>query len=1049
MRATSAGKVFNTRWGYPMVQTSVMDQPAEITPATLAPRLADLPTHEMTWEYFELLLRRMAREVRGLRQVQLYGTRGQAQYGIDIVGRNTDGMGEAIQGKKYTQFTKKDLTDAVTKFLDERSELPFTVERLIVAAGCHVDRTEIVDELYRFSQDHDDLEIELWDRRSIGDELRGRRDLVTEFFGDTTAELFCYPAPLHVVLAQPADRIGMADALMRGPASAVGADQHLDEATRLEAEDPHGAAQELQQAEALLVGGSFGAHAAVLTRRRAELLSAAGDHEEAAALLSRHFWQALDNYDQAEAEEVAHSLHRVGEATGGLVVDAIAQAAIRVVRHPIGLPSVEFAEPWIEQAPDETARLALLTAETAAIDFESAWRRENAELLNRCADAVSGAGAEVEVEVERLIHRIRIEIADATGEWTELLERARRRRVARGTVALILARYAMHSAERGVFAAADESWEEAIEQACLDGRNNAAAEWVHSRRHLHSRHLGPQADLDDFPKLVKSLWQAGDATGTSPAHRIEVRALQAIAQNKPHVAAPQLRAWLRFAHSEGYWGEVNYVRTLLAGTYRHADEPDHAATLLISAGQAGPAEELAEEAGDRYLDVRSWLAAPAYWASATAFRLLAAQADLVPDDDVYGIVGSALDVLAKERAGQLQNTPFFAPSLALAALKTASALAGRLTAEQAARLLDYLRPHVPRGKNQYRYTDNDHVRACIAIATAHASLREDAVGQLLDLLAEPTSGAANKVEGEAGDLVTRYPDLVRDRLTELAAQDNRFAGALLALITDEPSEAQLADARTAAEQLKEPSRNTAMSVGVGTGAVRQSLLARHLPPDERAVLVQAQLDRAASPYEPGSNRADYYLAAANLSADLEDVEAFLAEALLRADDPKPSHADLFDDLGNHPLGTFRVTGMTTDTRPHAVLLAAALARTEEQKTRVRASALGLLGSGQSSGYHAVRALQILGTEELVQHVTLLAVHQDWATRSLAAVTWPGSAPTDATVGLRLARDPDQRVRRSLAGALREAHSEPIERVREILGADPRHSVRRLLDQPSA
>ncbi|MGC7103141.1 hypothetical protein ACPZ19_51545 [Amycolatopsis lurida] len=1028
-----------------MVQTSVMDRPVEITPATLAPRLTDLPTHEMTWESFELLLRRMAREVRGLRQVQLYGTRGQAQYGIDIVGRNADDMGEAIQGKKYIEFTKKDLIDAVTKFLDERSKLRFEVERLIVAAGCHVDRTEIVNELYRFNRDHDDLEVELWDRRSIGDELRGRRDLVTEFFGDTTAELFCYPAPPHVVSTPPADRIGMADALMRGPAAAVGANQHLGEATRLEAEDPRGAAQELQHAEALLAGGSFGAHAAVLTRRRAELLSAAGDHEEAAALLSRRFWQALDDYDRDEAEGVAQSLHRVGEAAGGLAVDAIAQAAIRVVRHPIGLPSVEFVEAWIEQSPDEAARLALLTAETAAIDFESAWRRENVDLLNRCADAVSGSGA----GAERLIHRIRTEIADVTGEWTELLDRARRRRVARGTAALILARYAMHNAERGVFATADESWEEAIEQACLDGRNNAAAEWVHSRRNLHSRLLGPKGDLDDFPKLVKSLWRAGDAKGTSPAHRIEVRALQAIAQNKPHVAAPRLRAWLRFAHSEGYWGEVNYVRTLLADTYRHADEPDCAANLLISAGQAGAVEKLAKEIGDRYMDVRPWLSAPAYWASASAFRLLAAQSDLVPDDDVEGMAGSALDVLAKARAGQLQDTPFFSPSLALAALKTASALADRLAAEQAARLLDYLRSHVPRGKNRHRNTDDDHVRACVAIATAHASLREEAVGQLLDLLAEPTSGVANKVEEEAGDLFAQYPDLVRDRLTKLAAQNNRFAGALLSLITAEPSEAQLADARAAAEHLKEPSRNTAMSVDVGTGAVRQSLLARHLPPDEPAVLVQAQLDRAASPYEPGSNRADYYLAAANLAADLDD-EALFAEALVRAGDPKPSHADLFDSLGNHPLGMFRTTGMITDTRPYAVLLAAALARTGEQKIRVRTSTLGLLGSGQNSGYHAVRALQILGTEELFHHVTLLAVHQDWAARSLAAVTWPGSAPTDATVGLLLARDPDQRVRRSLASALREAHhSETTKRVREVLDADPRHSVRRLRDQPSA
>ncbi|WP_410614427.1 hypothetical protein [Amycolatopsis sp. lyj-109] len=319
---------------------------------------------------------------------------------------------------------------------------------------------------------------------------------------------------------------------------------------------------------------------------------------------------------------------------------------------------------------------------------------------------------------------------------------------------------------------------------------------------------------------------------------------------------------------------------------------------------------------------------------------------------------------------------------------------------------------------------------------------------MLDLLAEPTSGVAQKTEQEAGDLFAQYPDLVHDRLSELTAQDNRFAGALLALIADEPSEAQLADARAAAEKLKAPSRNTAEVVSVGTGALRQSLLARHLPPAGRAVLVQAQFDRAASPYEPGSNRADYYLAAANLFTDLENVEALFAEALLRASDPSPSHPDLFATLGNHPLGMLRTTGIITDTRTYAVFLAAALARTEEQKSRVRTTALGLLGAGQNSGYHAVRALQILGAKELFHHVTLLAVHQGWAARSLAAITWPGSTPIDATVGLLLARDPDQRVRRSLAGALREVdRREPTDQVREVLGADPRHSVRRLLEQP--
>jgi len=91
------------------------------------PRLEELPLQELPWERFEQLLRRMTRDVLGLRQVQLYGVRGQSQHGIDIVGRSADGTGEAIQSKKYETFTKADLTAAVTKFLASRSTIPFPV----------------------------------------------------------------------------------------------------------------------------------------------------------------------------------------------------------------------------------------------------------------------------------------------------------------------------------------------------------------------------------------------------------------------------------------------------------------------------------------------------------------------------------------------------------------------------------------------------------------------------------------------------------------------------------------------------------------------------------------------------------------------------------------------------------------------------------------------------------------------------------------------------------------------------------------------------------
>lgn len=647
---------------------------------------------------------------------------------------------------------------------------------------------------------------------------------------------------------------------------------------------------------------------------------------------------------------------------------------------------------------------------------------------------------------QTLAYRLRIEIADVTGDWTALVQAARRQRVDRRISASILARHAMHHALRGAFDDADESWELAIQHACLDGRNNTAAEHVHSRQILCARYLGATSDLDDFSHLIKSLRTFGDEHDQSMIDRLETDALSAIAEEKPHVAAPRIRALLRVAHAAGYWGLVERARVLLADTYQTSGEYGRASALLILASQTKKAQQVATEASDEYLDVRSHLSAPSYWVPATAFRVLATQADVVPDDHVREVADAAIDVLRRERMGQLRDTPQFGPSLAIEALRAAAELSDRLNTEQATALLDYLRPLVPRAANRYRFTDDHHVVACVNIAATNAVVRDQAFDQLLRLLEETSSGVSQTVERKAANLFTRHADTVRERIAAMAAGGNRSAAALLARMTDDPTAEQLEAARSAADTLSTPSGNTATSIGLGTGAVTQSLLARHLSQQERKMLVETQLEQAASPYEPGMNRADYYLAASNLADDLDGVDTIFDEAMRRASDQTPSQGDLLIGMGNHPLGTFRMSGMTVDTRPHATLLAAKLARSSEQKRRVRDHAISLLGVA-GGGHLSVRALQILAPQDLVTSMPLLAVHQDWAARSLAAIIWAQSSPIDPAIGLLLASDRDKRVRRSLADAIRMAsRSEAIETVSAKLSDDPRFSVRALLER---
>ena len=86
-------------------------------------------------------------------------------------------------------------------------------------------------------------------------------------------------------------------------------------------------------------------------------------------------------------------------------------------------------------------------------------------------------------------------------------------------------------------------------------------------------------------------------------------------------------------------------------------------------------------------------------------------------------------------------------------------------------------------------------------------------------------------------------------------------------------------------------------------------------------------------------------------------------------------------------------------------------------------------------------------EELQHDVALLAVHQDWTARSVAALAWASNSPSDLRVGLHLAGDPDPRVRRTLAEAVQNAEpTEALDQVRQMLASDPRYSVRHKLDR---
>lgn len=165
----------------------------------------------------------------------------------------------------------------------------------------------------------------------------------------------------------------------------------------------------------------------------------------------------------------------------------------------------------------------------------------------------------------------------------------------------------------------------------------------------------------------------------------------------PAIAFPQHRCSSRQRPFAAGAERTQHVRGLVHGTARRAGDQAHRLTAWArSFCAARAAEGVATGVGNRTLDVRVHLTAPAYLVPATAFRVLAVQAGLVPNDHVSEVVETAFDVLRRQRAGELRDTGIFPPSLAAEALKVLAALSIRLTTEQAERLLYYVRRPVSR-----------------------------------------------------------------------------------------------------------------------------------------------------------------------------------------------------------------------------------------------------------------------------------------------------------------------------------------------------------------
>lgn len=149
-----------------------------------------LPFGELTWENFERLCYRLAGRAALIDTVARYGRQGQAQEGIDIFARKTNGRYEVWQAKRYKSFSADQIRKAVKAFTT--GSWVGKADKLVIAIQANLDDVKIQDEIEKQTELLAKSKIALvvlgGDR--LVDQIRPFQDLVLAFFGRSWLKAF-------------------------------------------------------------------------------------------------------------------------------------------------------------------------------------------------------------------------------------------------------------------------------------------------------------------------------------------------------------------------------------------------------------------------------------------------------------------------------------------------------------------------------------------------------------------------------------------------------------------------------------------------------------------------------------------------------------------------------------------------------------------------------------------------------------------------------------------------------------------------------------------
>jgi len=798
----------------------VPGDPAEVTYATVvqarqASRLpppragaSNLPLGDLDPEVLERLLAEMIRR-RSNRGAHFYGRRGQAQYGLDVLERETEDARSVYQVRRYDVLTPAKIISAVTEYAirpvkpgEEKPTRRFDAYRYVLATSAEFETETALQDTLEDLQDEyaSDLVIEVWGREMLSSMLRDMGSLVRSVFGPDWAHSFCGFSPAPSGPGDP-DPLG----LVENPVQVLNLDAMATDAMTLENSEPLESARLYGLIADTLQEANFPVHAAGQRRRQAQLLRAGGDSPGAFAIL----------WDLAKIHFTAGAVSRFGSVYGDL-------EALRPDLDPLQSAKLDVlaaAQDWYERGSQLTLVVAALENIAAAADNEAAFLcmtaveqalvdglfdfdppralvdpgGNTAELLRRlrqCAEGLTSPDLLLRVRLTCALADARLHAgsapADVETAFAELARGAGAGRYQRAG-SLVLARAAYAFATHGDTAHAIDLWRQSI---LLASESRRYGDVLACRRALNAAILEqPVPPLGELSYLT-SLPNADRLLAASqPA---ELNALEAMNAARLPDAFASIRRFVWETRLSGHLRDEGVGMELLGDILLAARRPAAAVIAWVTGGSASKAADIAGRIAAP-LEMDFWVRSPVRAREAAAARVIGAQARLYGAVAAENAAHTLLDL-----TGELWTERRIEPHPALDAVNALGRFGMDLPASAVDPVLGLVKPHLASGGSLIP----EIVELLMQLYWAIPGRREDlaaVLGAQLSLADPPPY---------LWEMVCNLPGQAQEPLmptvTSLADAGNRDALLTLAKWRKPTKAVQLAARRTAAHLLRQP-----------------------------------------------------------------------------------------------------------------------------------------------------------------------------------------------------------------------------------------------------